>query len=277
MSALIARILLPASLSALLLSAAAAQIPEQPDAAPNQPETGRLALIAGDDEPGFVVLFDGSSLDAFRGYQKEEVGAGWKIEDGVLAFDGSGGGDLTTVDEFGDFELRFDWKVAEGANSGVMYRVSLGDAAPYLSGPEYQILDDERHADGKAAETSAASLYALYAPQDKVLHPVGEWNEARIVVAGNHVQHWLNGVCVVSAQLHSDDWNQRVAASKFARWQKFGRNPSGHICFQDHGDWVWFRNIRIRRIESVDAGDGAQASPAGQRANQSAESGGGGR
>lgn len=194
------------------------------------------------------VLFDGTSLEKWRGYKQPEIGSGWKIEEGALYFDGSGGGDIVTQEEFADFELVFDWRVAEGANSGVMYRVSLGDAAPYLTGPEYQILDDDRHGDGRNPLTSSASLYGLYAPENKTLKPVGEWNEARIVVSGQHVEHWLNGVKVVACEIGSDDWNERVAGSKFRQWRKFAQNASGHICLQDHGDRIWFRNIRIRPL-----------------------------
>ncbi len=198
----------------------------------------------------FQVLFDGSSLDAWRGYRQTRIGRGWRIDDGALHFDGSGGGDIVTKSEFGDFELVFEWRVASGANSGVMYRVSLGDQAPYLTGPEYQILDDDNHADGRNPSTSAGSLYALYAPENKTLKPVGAWNEARIVVVGHQVEHWLNGVKVVSCVIGSDDWNDRVAKSKFSQWTKFAQNARGHICFQDHGDQVWFRNIRVREIAS---------------------------
>ncbi|MEM7453832.1 MAG: DUF1080 domain-containing protein [Planctomycetota bacterium] len=211
---------------------------------------------AGDE--GVVVLFDGSSLDHFRGYHNEEIGAGWSIEEGMLKFDGSGGGDIITREQFGNFELTFEWMVTEGANSGVMYRVSTGDGAPYFSGAEYQILDDDQHRDGGNVLTSAGSLYAMYAPENKTLQPVGEWNEAKIVLNGATVEHWLNGVKVVEAELGSEDWNTRLAASKFKDWEKFARNESGHIAFQDHGDTVFYRNIVVRPIvEENDSGEAA--------------------
>ncbi len=196
-----------------------------------------------------LVLFDGSSLDAWRGYAQEKIGDGWKIADGGLQFDGSGGGDIITKQSFTDFELTFDWKVTSGANSGVMYRVTLGDSAPYLSGPEYQILDDDNHPDGKNEKTAAASLYGLYAPQDKTLQPVGQWNTAKIVQVGDHIEHWLNGKKVVEAEIGSPDWNKRVAESKFKDWAKFAASRTGHICLQDHGHEVWFRDIRIKRLK----------------------------
>lgn len=192
------------------------------------------------------VLFDGSSLENFRGYHGEKIGAGWKIDDGCLHFDGSGGGDIMTKQTYENFELMFDWKVAAGANSGVIYRVTTGDEASYFSGPEYQILDDSQHHDGKNTLTSAASLYGMYTPTDKSLNPAGQWNSAKIVVRGNHIEHWLNGAKVVSAEIGSDDWNQRLSNSKFKNWKKFAASNQGHICFQDHGDKVWYRDIKIR-------------------------------
>lgn len=196
------------------------------------------------------VLFDGSSLKNFRGYKTEELGSGWSIDNGTLRFSGKGGGqDIITKEKYASFELTFDWKVSPGANSGVMYRVTTGDDAPYFSGPEYQILDDGKHPDGGNDKTSAASLYGLYSAKDKQLKPVGEWNSAKVVVDGDKVEHWLNGKKVVSTEIGSDDWNSKVADSKFKDWKKFGVAKTGHICFQDHGDEFWLRDIRIRTID----------------------------
>lgn len=196
----------------------------------------------------FRMLFDGRTTNGWRGYRKEGFPEkGWEIADGTLHAQG-GGGDLVTVDEFGDFELRFDWKVAAGANSGVMYRTGEDADAPYMTAPEYQVLDDSRHPDGKEPRTSAAALYGLYAAENKALRPVGAWNEGRIVVQGNHVEHWLNGVKVVSAELGSDEWKQKVAASKFAAWPLFATKAKGRIDLQDHGDEVWYQSLRIREL-----------------------------
>ncbi len=196
-----------------------------------------------------IVLFDGSSLDQWRGYKNEKIGKGWKITDGALEFDGTGGGDICTKEEFENFELTLEWKVSKGANSGIMYRVGLGDGAPYLTGPEYQILDDANHRDGKKDTTSAAALYALYKCEGKELKKVGEWNTTKIVHVGNKVEHWLNGKKVVSAEIDSDDWKKRVNGSKFKNWKKFGTLKKGHIALQDHGDQVWFRNIKIKVLD----------------------------
>lgn len=219
--------------------------------------SGEWILVVGDTEAATgawsakrkittTTLFDGKTLDGFRGYKTEEIGSGWKVVDGMLHFDGTGGGDIITTKTFKNFELSFEWKISEAGNSGVMYRVTLGDAAPYLSGIEYQILDNEKHPDGKNRTTCAASLYALYPPADKVPYEVGEWNTSKIVVNGNRIEHWLNGDKVVEAEIGSDEWKEKVAASKFATWTKFGKSPEGHIAFQDHGNPVWYRNIKIK-------------------------------
>ncbi len=200
-------------------------------------------------DDGFKSLFDGKTTKGWRGYFKEEVGKGWKVVDGALMFDGSGGGDIATVAEYGNFILKFEWKVEEASNSGVMYRVSLGDNAPYFSGPEYQVLDDSKHRDGKNPKTSAGSLYALYEPAGKKLSKVGEWNTGKIVLSGSKIEHWVNDKKVVSADFASDEWKEKVSKSKFAKWKKFGKNSSGHIVLQDHGDKVWYRNIQLKVLK----------------------------
>lgn len=201
-------------------------------------------------EQGWRPLFDGSNLSGWRGYRQEAFPQkGWDIQEGALhCFPGGEGGDLVTLEQFSDFELAFEWKVAPGANSGLMYRVAETDEYTFMTGPEYQVLDDAAHEDGENPLTSTASLYALYSPEGKALKPVGEFNEARIVLRGDHVEHWLNGQKVVEADLGSEDWNKRIAESKFKDWERFAKAPSGHIALQDHGDEVWYRNIRIRPL-----------------------------
>lgn len=200
-------------------------------------------------KPKFEELLEDEDLSRFRGYKDERIGDGWEIDGKYLHFDGSSGsGDIITVDEFDNFELQFDFKVTEGGNSGVMYRVSLGDDQPYISGPEYQVLDDEGHPDGKSELTSAGSIYGLYAPENKKSRKAGTWNQARIIVNGNSVVHYLNGAKVVEAEIGSADWNERLDKSKFKDWEKYAKNSKGHIAFQDHGNEVWYRKIRIKRL-----------------------------
>lgn len=199
--------------------------------------------------PQYETIFDGTSMDAFRGYHQEAIGQGWKIDNGALHYDGSGGGDIVTKKEYGNFELQFEWKVAPAANSGVIYRVTLGDSASYFSGPEFQILDDDGHPNGKKEITSAGSLYGMYKPTNKKLNPVGSWNQSKIVLRGKQIEHWINGQKVVAAEIDSKDWNERKNASKFKDWDKFGAAAKGRICFQDHGDKVWFRMIKVRPLD----------------------------
>ena len=196
-----------------------------------------------------IVLLNSSDLDQWRGYKQDAIGKGWKVEDGILKIDGSGGGDIVTKEAFKNFVFTFDWAVTPGANSGIMYKVSLGDDAPYFTGPEYQILDDSKHADGRNSLTSAAALYGLYSSDDSELAKVGEWNTGKIVIDGDKVQHWLNGKLVVEAEIGSDDWKQRLNKSKFKDWNKFAVNDQGHIALQDHGYEVWYRNLKITRLD----------------------------
>lgn len=202
----------------------------------------------------WTTLFDGRSLAGWVGYASgEPVKKGWGIEDGTLHIAAkSGGGDLRTEAEYGDFDLRFEWRVAAGANSGVMYRSAAGEHSPWVTGPEYQILDDGGHADGKSPLTAAGSLYAMYAAEGKTCAPVGGWNEARIVVRCDRVEHWLNGVRVVEASIGGQDWAARKAGCKWKDNAKYASTLRGHIVLQDHGDDVWFRNIRIREFIAAD-------------------------
>lgn len=233
---------MPRSISCLVLLTAITATCEAQSTSKSKPTDA--VNVAKTDEG-----FDGTSLSSFRGYSTEKIGSGWSMTDGTLYFDGSKSGDAVTRQEFKNFELEFEWKVSEAGNSGVMYRVSLGDRKAYLSGPEYQVLDDDRHPDGKIESHRAGSLYALYVPVNKTLKPVGQWNSSKIVLDGNKIEHWLNGDRVVEAELGSNDWKEKVAASKFKDWEKFGKNTKGHIAFQDHGDPVWYRNIKITRLK----------------------------
>ena len=196
----------------------------------------------------FVELLANRDMQHFRGYASEEIGPGWSIEGKHLVYDGSGGGDIMTKETYGDFELQVEWKVEEGGNSGIMFRVTTGDDAPYVSGPEFQILDDEAHSDGGSELTSAGALYGLYPATGKKVRGAGKWNKSRIIVKGNNITHYLNNKKVVEAEIGSEDWNKRLAESKFKDWEKFAAATNGHICFQDHGDPVRFRNIRIKSM-----------------------------
>ena len=198
-------------------------------------------------ESEWIDMLDENAKKRWRGYGESSWPSGWRLSDRLLHRVG-GGGDIMTVETFRDFELELEWRVSRGGNSGIIYRVSLGDDRPYRSGMECQVLDDREHRDGRNPITCAGSLYGMYARSDDVVKPVGEWNAVRIVARGNHVEHWLNGLKVVEFEVGSDDWNTRLAKSKFADWPKFAKNRAGHISLQDHGDPVWYRKIRVRRL-----------------------------
>lgn len=204
-------------------------------------------LTAAEQAEGWRLLFDGRTTAGWRGYKQQSVPAGWQVMDGELTRVDSGG-DIITIDQFGDFELTLDWKLGPGGNSGVFYRVTEEGEEAYHTGIEMQVLDDARHADGQSRLTSAGSLYALYPVPAGVVKPAGQWNSVRILARGNHVEHWLNGQKVVEAELWSPDWNARLAKSKFTEWPGFARATRGHIGLQDHGDRVAYRNIKIREL-----------------------------
>ena len=196
-----------------------------------------------------VRLFDGESLDGWTTASGTPVRAGWTAADGVLYRKGAGG-DIFTADEFGDFVLDFDWKISPGGNSGVKYRVTKYGGA--LLGPEYQILDDEQHPDGRLREgrREAAALYDLYrCNDDKHLQAVESWNHSRIIARGSRVEHWLNGQRVLAYDTSGEDWRTQVAGSKFSKIDHFAQNPRGRFMLQDHGDEVWYRNILVRSLD----------------------------
>ncbi len=205
------------------------------------------ALTPAEQAAGWRLLFDGKTTARWRGYRKDSMPAGWQAVDGALTRVAEAG-DIVTRDQFANFELRLEWKIAPGGNSGIFYRVSEDDDAPYWSAPEMQVLDDARHPDGRSRLTAAGSCFALYPAPAGVVKPAGQWNRVRLVVQGNHVEHWLNGVKVVEYELGSPDWEARVKASKFAVHPHFGRNTTGHLGLQDHGAWVAYRDIKIRLL-----------------------------
>lgn len=204
-------------------------------------------LTEAQKRDGWRLLFDGRTTEGWRGFRRSDLPDGWQVVDTTLARVGSGG-DIITTDQFENFELKLDWKVEAGGNSGIFWRVSEDHGAVWVTGPEMQILDNTRHADGGNPMTSAGADYAMYAPSRDVTRPVGRFNTARIRVQGNCVTYWLNGVKIVEYELFSDDWNARYAASKFSGMPHFARMPKGHIALQDHGDPVQFRNIMIREL-----------------------------
>lgn len=204
-------------------------------------------LTAEEKAAGWKLLFDGKSLAGWRGYKTETPPKGWRAANGELIRDGSGG-DLMTAEQFDNFELRLEWKISQNGNSGIIYRIGTDGQYPWSTGPEFQILHNAGHKDGASPITSAGSNYAVNPPIKDVTKAVGEWNEARVIANGNHVEHWMNGVKLLEYEIGSQDWEARVKASKFATMPGYGRVKRGYIALQDHGDVVTYRNIKIRTL-----------------------------
>ncbi len=202
-------------------------------------------LTEAERAAGWQLLFDGTSTDAWRTYGQDDLHDGWQAVDGSLVRTG-GGGDIITRETFTDFELSLDWMVREGGNSGVFIRAREESGRIFEGAPEVQVLDDAVHVDGRNPLTSAGANYGIHPAPRGIVRPAGEWNHVRVRVEGTHVEHWLNGEKTADYQLGSPEWQALVVASKFAQWPEYGTYPSGHIGLQDHGDWVAFRNLKVR-------------------------------
>jgi hypothetical protein len=211
--------------------------------------SGATTLTVEQRAAGWRSLFDGTSTSAWRGYKSPTFPAGWSIVDGVLTKSGSVG-DLLSKEQFGNFELALDWNLSTGGNAGIFYRGTEEYDHIYWSAPEYQLLDDANHPDGKSRLTSAGAAYALYPSPAGVVKPAGQWNSTLIVVNGNRVQHWLNGQKLLEYDLGSPDWEAKVKASKFVEYPKYGRATRGYIGIQgDHDGMLSIRNVRIRELK----------------------------
>ncbi|MDN3665842.1 DUF1080 domain-containing protein [Algibacter miyuki] len=235
---------------------------EYTKASPLQPTITKNKLTIDEKKKGWKLLWDGETTNGWRGAKLEEFPEnGWQIEDGVLSVLSSGGaesnagGDIVTKEQFGDFELKVDFKLTPGANSGIKYYVdtNMNKGAGSSIGLEYQILDDDLHPDAKLGNhdgsRTVSSLYDLIqADVNKPIKPIGEWNTAHIISKNNHVEHWLNGTKVLEYERKSDDYKKLVSESKYAKWPNFGELDKGEILLQDHGDFVSFKNVKIRPI-----------------------------
>ena len=205
---------------------------------------------AAEQSEGWKPLFDGKSLAGWRSYRKTNAPTqGWIAEDGILKkLAKVRGGDIVTERKFGDFDLRWEWRIAKDGNNGLKYLVSEERAnAP---GHEYQMLDDDGHPDGKKGPIrQTASFYDVLPPtKERHLKPPGGWNSSRVLVQGNHVEHWLNGDKVLEYELGSDALKAAIASSKFKEAKGFGERIQGRILLTDHGDECWYRNVRIREL-----------------------------
>jgi len=213
-------------------------------------------LSAEEAKSGWKLLFDGRSTTGWRNYGKAAIGSGWQVQDGALVRAAAGAGDIVTAEQFGFFELSLDYKIAPGGNSGIMFRVTEDAPAPWHSGPEVQVLDNALGKDPQRA----GWLYQLYAPGKNpatgqtldATRPAGEWNTILLRVGPDLGEVYVNGLRYSQFRLGSDDWKKRVAESKFAKFPSFGTAEKGHICLQDHGDLVAYRNVKIRTLPHAD-------------------------
>jgi 3-keto-disaccharide hydrolase len=228
-----------------LMTALALGLAARPAVGAAQAQAALNSLTPAERAQGWRLLFDGKTTTGWRGYKMTAIPPGWQVVLGALTRVASAG-DIVTTEKFANFELTLDWKISGGGNSGIFYRASEDDDAIYWNAPEMQVLDDERNPDGRSRLTAAGADYAIYPAPAGVVKPAGEWNAVRLVVNGNHVEQWLNGEKVVEYEFGSLDWEARVKKSKFAPHPHYGRNTAGYIGLQDHGDWVAYRNIKIR-------------------------------
>lgn len=202
---------------------------------------------------GWTTLFDGKTLNGWRSYQNKENNS-WSVKEGVLHCNGSSAtqrearADLITENQYENFDLELDWKISPQGNSGILYMVTEEFPTSYLSGPEYQLIDDLHWGEKLEDWQKTASNYAMHPASVLATKEVGEWNHTRIVVNRGHVEHWLNGQKVVDYQLWTDDWQAKKAADKWKDAPGYGLSKKGHIALQDHGSEAWFKNIRIKEL-----------------------------
>ena len=222
-------------------------------------------LSAAEKKAGWTLLFDGKTLNGWRAYKKtDSSGTRWKVEDGLLTVDPGAGNDthgqmdIVTTSTFDRFELTWEWRIAEGGNSGLKYFV-LEDQNSAI-GHEYQLIDDERHPDAKVGpHRQTAALYDVLVAQNRPLKPAGQFNQSRIVSNGTTVEHYLNGTKVLQYELDSPALRAAIAKSKFKDIARFGKLQDGFILLQDHGDRVWYRNIKVKRLPPTAKGTQASA------------------
>ncbi|MBL7740180.1 MAG: DUF1080 domain-containing protein [Chitinophagaceae bacterium] len=229
------------------------------DTAKAATETAVSVLTDAEKADGWLALFDGQTTKGWHKYGGEPAGSAWKVADGALYLDTSSkkdwqisnGGDIVTDEEFENFHLKLEWKIAKDGNSGIMFFIhedSVKYEWPWHTGPEMQVLDNEGHPDAKITKHRAGDLYDLISSSKETVKPPGEWNLAEVKCVNGKLDLYLNGENIVSTTLWDDAWKKLVAGSKFVKMPDFGTYKKGRIGLQDHGDMVWFRNIRVKRL-----------------------------
>ena len=216
-------------------------------------------LTREERKEGWELMFDGLTTRGWHKYGGKVVGSAWKVADGSLYLDTEtkenwqvkGGGDIMSDKQYDDFHLKLEWKIAPNGNSGIMIYAQEDTTKyrwPWETAPEMQVLDNQGHPDAKIYKHRAGDLYDLIAAKPETVRTPGEWNQVEIKCLNGDLQFWLNGANVVSTTLWDENWKKLVAGSKFAKMPDFGKFKKGHIALQDHGDMIWYRNIKIRRL-----------------------------
>jgi hypothetical protein len=214
--------------------------------------SGDNSLTDAEKAEGWTLLFDGQTKTGWHSYLNKTNLDSWKVQDGMLTLDpkGTGGGSILTDQEFENYHLKVDWKISKNGNSGIIFNVKEDQQyeSDYYTGPEMQVLDNEGHPDAKINKHRAGDLYDLISATPETVKPAGEWNTAEIIIQNDSLELRLNGPAVVKTKLWDDNWKQMIANSKFKDWSAFGTIKSGKISLQDHGDQVWYKNIKIRKL-----------------------------
>ncbi len=244
-------------LSLIILTTVACKEKKEAETEVTEEETVAMEKEMKTEDSDWIILFDGTSYDNWRGYLSEDMHENWTIEDGAMAFtpDEEGGKNIITKDKYTNFVLSLEWKISEGGNSGIFWGVYEDEkyTEAYQTGPEIQVLDNQKHPDAFVGDGThtAGALYDMIKPSEDATKPAGEWNLCVIEV--NHKTNTgkvsMNGKEIVSFPVHGEDWDNMVANSKFKDWEGFGKYPTGHIGLQDHSDKVWYRNIKIKKLD----------------------------
>lgn len=225
----------------------ASEEPASPDAPTPAPAASATPNTLTDAEKaeGWALLFNGKDLSSFRNYKKEGVNEKWVVKDGAITLTEKGGGDIITKDQYAAFEIKFDYKIAPEGNSGFMYHVTETEDTPWRTGPEVQIQDNVAGHDPQ----KSGWLYQLYPAEVDATNPAGEWNTLHVIITPEKCEHYMNGTKYVEYVKGSADWDAKVAASKFSKFENFGKPTKGHLNFQDHGNVVSFRNMKIKSLD----------------------------
>ncbi|CAH9050490.1 hypothetical protein PSECIP111951_02080 [Pseudoalteromonas holothuriae] len=205
-------------------------------------------LSQQEQQTGWQLLFNGKDMSQWRNFKSTGLNSQWQIKNGAMTLTQGGGGDILTKKMYQNFELQLNWKIAKKGNSGIFVLADETGNAIYSHAPEVQILDNKEHPDNKIDSHLAGSIYDLFAAPSSAHKPALSWNHVRIKMHNDHLEVWQNGVSTTSIVIGSSTWNTLVANSKFATWQGFAQGKKGHIGLQDHGDKVWFKNIKIKEL-----------------------------